>query len=127
MRNLFLRGVRFGGVGATCAFLSYFSFLVAIRLEVSLVLANCIGWFIGVLAGFVLNRRVTFGIYGRERWARQLAFFLLGSIAQLVVGSASLWWMVNSLSFSPALAAAINTVALAGAMFAYQSLVTFAR
>ena len=88
-----LQLVRFGLVGATNTALTLAAYAVVLRLEAPVALAGAIGWGVGAVNGYLLNRAWTF--QGAARGAvpatRYVAVQLMGSalnaaLAAIAVG-----------------------------------------
>jgi putative flippase GtrA len=103
------RAVRFLLVGGLCAAITYLGYEAGLRLGVNYLLANAAGWLAGVVVGFVLNRRLTFGVSGGGHVAAQSVQYVLGQALQLAGTTITLGVLVSGLHLGPRVAFVLNT------------------
>jgi putative flippase GtrA len=86
--------------------------------------AMSVSYGLGVAAGFIMNRRITFAHNGRPARAffRYLIAYAIGYLANLV----GLWWLVERLAVPHHLAQAGLIVAIACFLFVLQRMWVFA-
>ena len=100
--------VRFGLVGATNTALTLATYAVLVALHAPVPLAGAVGWGVGAVNGFVLNRTWTFGgaARGAVPAARYAAVALVGSglnaaLLALAVGDGHLPRLAGELAVLP--------------------------
>lgn len=103
------RAVRFLFVGGLCAAITYLGYEAGLQLGVNYLVANAAGWLAGVAVGFVLNRRLTFGVSGGEHVGTQSVQYVLGQAFQLTGTTITLGVLVRGLHFGPRIAFVLNT------------------
>ena len=113
------RLIKFGFVGTFCAGVSYAVFIAGVKLGLHYLAANALSWIAGVGLGFVLNRAITFQMPDWAHWGRQLAMFMTGSFAQLVLSTLGLAFLMGVLGLGATPAWLLNTGFWAAAMFLY--------
>lgn len=84
-------------------------------------------WVAAVCVGFAVNRRVTFGLVGKEKRVQEFALFVLGAFIQLLITLVGYAITLQKLHLNFNLAFAINIVTTTVFGFAYINLVTFRR
>lgn len=125
LRRLFIRARRFVLVGGLLTAYAYAAFTGLVGAGVHFMAANTAVWASGVGFGFVLNRRYTFGVRGREGAARQFALFAVGSLAQLGLSSAGYVLLIGRFDLQPGLAFILNVGAVTVLMFGYLNFIAF--
>jgi putative flippase GtrA len=111
-------------VGGLSTFVSY----VVTRLlmpAVGVELAAIPAWIASLCVGFAVNRRMTFGLVGARRRARQFALFTLGALTQLGLTVAGYAVTMGKLGLDYNVAFAINIVTSTIFGFIYVNLVVF--
>ncbi len=126
-KNTMTRLIRFGFTGALTTALSYVGFIGLIRLGIYYELASVVSWALGLVLGFSLNRRFTFGISGAERRTRDFSLYLVGSLLQLGLGLAGYAVLIGRLGLAATPAFVVNTAATAAFNFLFLWFVTFRR
>jgi putative flippase GtrA len=121
------RLVRFGLTGALTTALSYVVFVGLIRLAVFYEVASVASWALGLVIGFAINRRFTFGIEGANRRTRDFALYCIGSLLQLGLGMAGYALLIGRLHLGPTPAFILNTGVTATFNFLFLRFVTFRR
>jgi putative flippase GtrA len=103
-----LQLVRFGLVGATNTALTLATYTVALNLAAPVPLAGAVGWGVGAVNGYLLNRAWTFrgAARGAVPAARYVAVQLMGSalnaaLAAIAVGHAHLPRLAGELAVLP--------------------------
>jgi putative flippase GtrA len=121
------RLVRFGLTGALTTTLSYIAFIGLIRLGVHYEVASAGSWALGLVAGFTINRRFTFGISGADRRTRDFSLYVVGSLLQLGLGMTGYAWLIGRLRLDATPAFVLNTAVTATFNFLFLRFVTFRR
>ena len=121
------RLVRFGLTGLLTTALSYVVFIALIGAGVFYELACVASWASGLLVGFLLNRRFTFGISGAERRKRDFTLYVVGSLLQLGVGLIGYALLIGRLHLDKTPAFVLNTAVTATFNFLFLRFVTFRR
>jgi putative flippase GtrA len=121
------RLIRFGLTGALTTALSYVVFVGLIRLGVLYEAASAASWALGLIVGFVINRRFTFGISGADRRKRDFTLYIVGSLLQLALGLAGYGLLIGRLRLNPTPAFVLNTTMTATFNFLFLRFVTFCR
>jgi len=120
------RAVRYLMTGGLTTLVAYVCTMIFLRL-MNYVPATVLAWIITVCVGFMLNRRFTFGIIGREQRGRDFAFFVVGALMQLAVTVAGYSITLGRLGLDPTIAFLINLVVTTAIGFAFLNLVAFRR
>lgn len=118
---------RFGLTGLASTLVSYVVFIALMRAGMYYVVSSAASWAGGVLVGFLLNRRFTFGITGRERRVRHFGLYVTGMVLQLLLGLAGYAVTIGRLNLDPTLAFAINLPITTAFSFLFMRYVTFRR
>jgi putative flippase GtrA len=113
-------------VGGLSTLVSYVLTL-ALKSLVGINAAAVIAWVAAVLTGFVINRRVTFGLIGAEKRWLELALFTFGALMQLLLTLIGYAIMLGRLHMNFNVAFAINIVTTTIFGFTYINLVVFRR
>ena len=121
------RLIRFGLTGALTTAFSYGVFVGLIRLGTYYEVASAASWALGLLVGFFLNRRFTFGVSGADRRKRDLTLYLVGSSLQLGLGLTVYALLIGRLRLDPTPAFLLNTLVTATFNFLFLRFVTFRR
>jgi putative flippase GtrA len=124
--TLSARAMRFGVSGAVATLIAYVTFIIGLQFW-HYAWANVFSWCISVTFGFLMNRRFTFGIRGRENGVRDLAMFLVGALLQLGLSMIGLRILIGALHLNATLAFVINLVFTSSFSFAYLNLIAFRR
>lgn len=82
-------------------------------------------WVPAVTVAFLLNRRLTFGIRGKERLKRQFGLYVLGALAQLGMSLVGYFVLIDLIGLGASLAFFINLAITTTFSYAFMSLVTF--
>jgi len=122
-----IRLIRFGLTGALTTALSYVVFIGLIRLEVYYEAASAASWALGLVVGFVVNRRFTFGISGGDRRKRDFTLYIVGSLLQLGLGLSGYALLIGRFRLDPTPAFILNTAVTATFNFLFLRFVTFRR
>ena len=123
-RALVLRGIRFSMVGAVSTLISYVVF-ISLAKVVHYQVANVASWGAGLGVGFILNRRITYGIRGAGGLPRHMALFAAGSVGQLAVSAIGYAVLIGGFHLNTTLAFAVNLLLTASYMFAYLESIAF--
>ena len=121
------RLIRFALTGALTTVLSYVGFIGLIRLGAYYELASVVSWALGLVLGFAVNRRFTFGISGADRRTRDLSLYIVGSLLQLGLGLAGYALLIGRLGLAATPAFVLNTAVTASFNFLFLRFVTFRR
>ena len=121
------RLIRFGLAGGLTTAVSYAVFVGLIRLGTYYEVASAASWALGLLVGFAVNRRFTFGISGADLRKRDLMYYLVGSLLQLGLGLAGYALLIGRLRLDPTKAFVLNTAVTATFNYLFQRFVTFRR
>jgi putative flippase GtrA len=121
------RLIRFALTGALTTVLSYVGFIGLIRLGAYYELASVVSWALGLVLGFAVNRRFTFGISGADRRTRDLSLYIVGSLLQLGLGMAGYALLIGRLGLAATPAFVLNTAVTASFNFLFLRFVTFRR
>ncbi len=121
------RLIRFGLTGALTTALSYIGFIGLIRRGAFYEVASAASWALGLVLGFSINRRFTFGISGAERRKRDFSFYILGSLLQLGLGLTGYALLIGRLGLDATPAFILNTAVTASFNFLFLRFVTFRR
>jgi putative flippase GtrA len=121
------RLIRFGLTGALTTALSFCVFIGLIHLGVHYEVASVASWVLGLVVGFVINRRFTFGISGAGRRTRDFTFYVLGSLLQLGLGLTGYALLIGRLRLDPTPAFVVNTAVTASFNYLFLNFVTFRR
>jgi putative flippase GtrA len=113
-------------VGGLSTLVSYVLTLV-LKAPFGISAAAVIAWVAAVLTGFVINRRVTFGLVGPEKRWLELALFTIGALGQLLLTLIGYWVTLGRLHLNFNLAFAINIVTTTIFGFTYINLIAFRR
>jgi putative flippase GtrA len=108
-RAIALKAVSFGLIGVLNTALDLGIFMIAYSvLEVPLVVANVIAWFVAVSFSYVMNSSITFAAEsgGKLRW-RDYASFVLSGVAGVIANTTAL---VVASYFVPVLAAKLLAI-----------------
>jgi len=117
------RAVRFLFVGALCAAITYLGYEAGLRLGVSYLVANAAGWIAGMAVGFILNRRLTFGVSGGKHMGVQSVQYVLGQALQLAGTTVTLGVLISGLHLGPRIAFVLNAGFWAAWSFAWMHFV----
>lgn len=120
------RAMRFGVSGVVATLIAYVTFIIGLQFW-HYAWANVFSWCISVTFGFLMNRRFTFGIRGRESGVRDLLMFLVGALLQLGLSMIGLRILIGALHLNATLAFVINLVFTSSFSFAYLNLIAFRR
>lgn len=121
------RLIRFGLTGVLTTALSYIGFIGLIRLGAYYELASVASWALGLVLGFAVNRRFTFGVSGSDRRKRDFSLYLVGSLLQLGLGLAGYALLIGRLGLEATPAFVLNTAVTASFNFPFLRYVTFRR
>ena len=121
------RLIRFGLTGALTTALSYVVFVGLIQLGLFYEFASAASWAVGLVVGFLINRRFTFGIIGAQRRGRDFTLYLGGAVLQLGLGLAGYAVLIGRLRLDPTPAFVLNTMVTATFNFLFLRFVTFRR
>ena len=120
------RAMRFGVSGVVATLIAYVTFIIGLQFW-HYAWANVFSWCISVTFGFLMHRRFTFGIRGRESGVRDLVMFLVGALLQLGLSMIGLRILIGALHLNATLAFVINLVFTSSFSFAYLNLIAFRR
>ena len=126
LRNLFARAMRFGVSGVVATLVAYVTFMIGLQFW-HYAWANVFSWCISVVFGFLMNRRFTFRIKGRENGLKDLVLFLVGALLQLGLSQVGLHILMGMLHLAATPAFLINLVFTATFSFIYLNLIAFRR
>jgi putative flippase GtrA len=118
------RAVRFGVSGVLSTLVAYATFMFGLQFW-HYAIAAVFSWCISVTFGFLINRRFTFRIRGREGGVRHMVLFLIGALLQLGLALIGYKILLDILQLRPTFAFAINLVFTSGFSFIYMNLVAF--
>jgi putative flippase GtrA len=121
------RLVRFGLTGALTTALSYVVFVGLIRLGLHYAIASVVSWGLGLVVGFAVNRRFTFGISGANRRGRDFSLYMVGALLQLGIGLTGYALLIGRLGLDATPAFVLNTAVTASFNFLFLRFVTFRR
>jgi putative flippase GtrA len=82
-----------GGVGVVTDLIIY---LISLKLGLSYLVANAVGYFFGTVISFILNRKITFGL--ADKVALRFGAFLCVAAIGFSASSILLWSMVSFLN-----------------------------
>jgi putative flippase GtrA len=120
------RAVRFGISGGLSTLVAYLTFIAALKFW-HYAAATVISWCLSVGFSFVVNRRFTFGIKGRQDRGRDFVLFVIGSLIQLALALIGYRILLGAMHLRPTVAFLINLAFTSSFSFAYLSLVGFRR
>jgi putative flippase GtrA len=126
MKTMLRRAFNFGVAGAIATAITYLGFIGLLTVT-NYLLAATGSWILGIACGFVLNRRLTFGISGPTGRGKHLALFILGAVLQYGLAIAGYAVLLGRLQLNPSLAFIINLAVTTSFSFAFQNLVVFRR
>jgi putative flippase GtrA len=126
LTRLIARAMRFGVSGVVATLIAYVTFMIGLQFW-HYAWANVFSWCISVVFGFLMNRRFTFRIRGRQNGVRDLVLFLVGALLQLGLSQIGLRILIGMLHLGPTIAFLINLVFTASFSFAYLNLIAFRR
>jgi|TARA_B110000438_G_C15535726_1_gene530463 putative flippase GtrA len=96
--------IKFLFTGLVSTAINYFSFYVfLIFFNLAVLTSSSIGYCIGLVCGYQLNKKWTFGIKEEVNWVLFLKY-LLTYLLSLVLGLMTLDYLVNILNLNPLLA-----------------------
>jgi putative flippase GtrA len=133
------RLIRFGLTGLLTTAIAYVVFIGLerlgahylpaglVKLGVHYQLATVVAWAAALTVGFVVNRRFTFGIVGRERGKRDFGLYVVGAVLQLLLSMAGYALLIGQLHLAPTPAFAVNLVATTTFNYLFLRFVTFRR
>jgi putative flippase GtrA len=121
------RLIRFGLTGVLTTALSYIGFIGLIRLGAYYEVASVASWAMGLVLGFTINRRFTFGVSGAERRRRDFSLYVVGSLLQLCLGLAAYALLIGRLGLDATPAFVLSTAMTASFNFLFLRFVTFRR
>jgi len=126
MTSLPERAAKFGLTGGITTAITYVSFITLLPFT-NYFIAGSISWAASVIVGFILNRRITFGISGASGFRRHAILFVVGVVLQYALAMAGYAVLIGVLGLDPTFAFAANLVLTTSFSFAFHSLVTFRR
>jgi putative flippase GtrA len=121
------RLARFVVTGVIATGVTYVVLIGLMKLGAYYMLAGVASWASGLAVGFVLNRRFTFGITGRERRTRDFGLYLTGALLQLALGLGCYAVTIGWLRLNPTLAFVINLPITTAFSFLFLRFVAFRR
>lgn len=95
--------IKFGLVGGLNTAIHYVVFLLLLRLGTPLLLASALGYTVGLLNSFLLNRSWTFRVSGGQR-RRQFVCFVVVNLVALGLNLLALELLVSEMHLAPELA-----------------------
>jgi putative flippase GtrA len=122
VKNLF----RFLFVGGLNTGLVYLAFKGLLALHVHYLLAAAVGWAVGVVVSYILNRNFTFEV-GHAADAREFGAFVGAYLFQLAVGQFTYWLLMGVLRLNADIAFFCNLVFTTIISFAFMRWVVFRR
>ena len=125
-RPLLKNLIRFGLVGGLVTGLVYLAFKGLLALHVHYLLAAAIGWALGVVISYVLNRSFTFEVAHKAQ-PKEFGTFVGGYLLQLAVGQATYWVLMGQLRLGADLAFLCNLVFTTSISFIFMRWVVFRR
>jgi putative flippase GtrA len=124
MNRLWQRFVKFGIVGGISTALAYGGFIGLLHFT-NYIVAATFSWLLSVSCGFVLNRRITFGISGRAGRPRQLSLFIIGAAIQYVIAMAGYALLIGYLHVDSTIAFFLNLILTVSFSFVFLDLIVF--
>jgi len=121
------RLLRFGLTGALTTSVAYLVFIGLLDRGLNYAIAATVSWAAGLVLGFTLNRRFTFGITGTERYRRDFGVYALGAVLQLLLGLTGYAILIGRMHLSGTPAFAVNLVVTTTFSFLFLRFVTFRR
>lgn len=125
-RSLAARVAAYSLVGLVSTAVVSAVFFVALGF-VNYLVANAAAWLAGLVVGFTLNRRFTFGIRGGRGRGRHASLYFAGTVLQFGLSQLCLYLLIGRLGSPPVPAWACALVATTLFGFAFANLVTFRR
>lgn len=107
----FIQFVKFGVVGMSNTFISYFTYLIAITLGVFYLLASILGFVVSVINSFYWNNKYVFADQGgkhRSLWKSFCKTFIAYAGTGLVLNNILLYFQVGILGWSEVIAPLVN-------------------
>jgi putative flippase GtrA len=126
MTRISWRAVKFALTGVMGAAVAYVLFILCLRV-MNYVPATVLAWAGSIGFGFLVNRRFTFGIVGKEGRTRQAALYAVGALLQLGLALAGYAVLLGRLHWAATPAFLVNTAITAAFGFVFQSVATFRR
>ena len=111
-----------GGVGVSADYLVYYS---AITFGLWYQVANILGYLIGTLISFILNRKITFNV--RDRLMRRLMLFLGVALIGFSASAFLLWIMVDYLYIDAKIAKLLTLPVVVLIQFSANRRITFSK
>lgn len=109
-----------GGSGVALDFITY---ALLVQIGIWYQAANIVGYALGTLLSFVLNRAITFKVMDAP--ARRLAVFLSVALVGYSLSFAALWLLIEQLHVGELLAKAATLILVLIVQFSLNSLITF--
>jgi putative flippase GtrA len=105
----------------------------AVSYVIFVPLAPHIGWFPAavsawlpaVIVAFLMNRRLTFGIRGRDSLEKQFGLYVLGALTQFGLSLVGYFVLIDLFGLGESLSFFINLIFTTAFSYAFMSLVTF--
>lgn len=120
MTTQFLLYCLCGGIGVAS---DYATFLLFLSLFEGYQAANALGYLVGTLVSFTLNRHFTFGV--RDRVALRLTSFLTVATLGYLASAFCLWLLVEFASIDERIAKILTLPVVVALQFTLNRLVTF--
>jgi putative flippase GtrA len=111
-----------GGIGVTTDFLVYY---VALTLGFWYQAANVLGYLVGTLVSFFLNRKITFGV--RDKLTSRLATFLGVAAIGFSASALMLWLMVDVFSIDAKISKLLTLPLVVMIQFSMNRRITFGK
>jgi putative flippase GtrA len=124
-RDLARQALRFTIVGASCFLLSLGTYILLLDAGLAYPVAGTVGYALGVVAGFVLNRRWTFEAGSNAAAGRQAARYLTVNAIALATNAGLLYVAVDLLAMPERVAGVAAMGVLAPSTFAANRMWSF--
>jgi putative flippase GtrA len=126
MKELGLRAIKFGLAGVAATTISYLSFVALLRF-MHYFPAATISWTLSLGTGFLLNRRFTFRITGKEGRLKEISLFTLAASLQYAIAMIGYAILIGYMKLNPTVAFLVNLTITTAFSFIFHNLITFGK
>ena len=116
--------LRFGLVGGFVTGVVYLAFIGMLKLGVHYLGAAALGWALGLVLSYVLNRNFTFAVKHKAS-PREYRAFVATYLLQLGLGQFTYWLLMGVLKLGPTVSFLVNLVFTASVSFVFMRWVVF--
>jgi putative flippase GtrA len=124
MRELLGKIARFGIVGGTITAFNYWLYISLISFGLHYLIATTSGWIIAVAFSFLANKYYTFLKFSKPRLFEIISFFY-GNVLQLILGSITIFTMIDILNLNMSYAFFINVAITSIFSFVFMDKIVF--